>query len=125
MSEGFFGLPWLALAGIALVISALFTVFQVPKQTPNTTGLTHFALQWCHSIAWLLLALSFALRAAGSQWSDVADAVGLAGLGSYVGFRVAASRTRHVPRVRTGRFNRNRAARDSAASAPEMVQGWP
>ena len=107
MSEGFLGLPWLALAGIALVISALFTVIQVPKQTPNTTGLTHFALRWCHSLAWLLLAVSIVLRAVGSQWSGVADPVGRTGLLAYVAFLVAISLTRHVPRVRKGRFNRN------------------
>ncbi len=100
MSEGFLGLSWFALAGIALVISALFTVIQVPKQTPNTIGLTHFALRWCHSLAWLLLAVSFVLRGVGSDLSGVADPVGWTALAAYVAFLVAISRTRHVPRVR-------------------------
>ena len=107
MSEGLLGLPWLALAGIALVISAPFTVFQVPKQTPNTTGLTHFALRWCHSLAWLLLSVIFVLRDVGSDFSGLADPVGWTALAAYVAFLVAISRTRHVPRVRKGRFNRN------------------
>jgi len=38
MAAGFIGVSWLAWAGVAAVASALFTVIQIPKQTPHTTG---------------------------------------------------------------------------------------
>lgn len=35
MAAGFIGVSWLAWAGVAAVASALFTVIQIPKQTPT------------------------------------------------------------------------------------------
>ena len=46
MAAGFIGVSWLAWGGVAAVASALFTVIQIPKQTPHTAGLTHFVLRW-------------------------------------------------------------------------------
>ena len=41
MTEGFFGVSWFVWAGLAAVLSVLFTRLQIPKQTPHTVGLTH------------------------------------------------------------------------------------
>ena len=93
MAAGFIGVSWLGWAGVAAVCSALFTVIQIPKQTPHTTGLTHFVLRWAHSITWLLVALSFLIRGLAPNLSPLADAVGLMGLGAYIAFRRAISQT--------------------------------
>lgn len=93
MIKGFWGVPWLVWAGLAAVVGALFTVFQIPDQTPNTVGITHFVLRWFHAITWLLLALSFLLRALSPRLSGVANVVAFAGLAAYLGFWVAILRT--------------------------------
>ncbi|MBA3748305.1 MAG: hypothetical protein H0W96_12565 [Solirubrobacterales bacterium] len=94
MAAGFIGVSWLAWAGVAAVAALLFTVIQIPKQTPHTTGLTHFVLRWAHSITWLLLALSFLIRGLAPDLTTLADAVGLMGLGAYIAFRTAMTQTR-------------------------------
>jgi hypothetical protein len=93
VAAAFIGVSWLAWAGVAAVASALFTVIQIPKQTPHTTGLTHFVLRWAHSITWLLLAQSFLIHGLAPDLSTLADAVGLMGLGAYIAFRTAISQT--------------------------------
>ena len=35
MAAGFIGVSWLAWAGVAAVAATLFTVIQLPKQTPH------------------------------------------------------------------------------------------
>ena len=93
-------MSWLAWAGVAAVASALFTVVQIPKQTPHTTGLTYLILRWAHSITWLLLALSFLIRALAPDLPRLADAVGLTALGTYIAFRTAISQTGRRHRMR-------------------------
>ena len=88
------GVSWFVWAGLATLIAVVFTRV-VPKQTKSTSGATHFALRWCHSIAWALIALSFLLRAL-SDGSTAADTVGLAGLATYLAFVVATTRTRRL-----------------------------
>ena len=93
MSEGFGGVSWYVWAAVAGLIGALFTLLQIPKQTPHTVGLTHFALRWFHSIAWFLLSLSFLLRGLAVQPASLADTVGLTGLGTYIAFWIAYTRS--------------------------------
>ncbi|MDQ5874130.1 MAG: hypothetical protein M3526_01965 [Actinomycetota bacterium] len=93
MTEGFIGVSWFVWAGLACLLACMFTVFQIPKQTPQTTGFTYFVLRWFHSVTWLLVAISFLIRGLAPARSAIADAVGLAGLGAYIAFRLAASRT--------------------------------
>jgi len=100
VAAGFIGVSWLAWAGVAAVVSALFTVIQIPEQTPHTTGLTHFVLRWAHSITWLLLGLSFLIRGLAPDLSTLADAVGLTALGAYIAFRTAISKTGRRHRMR-------------------------
>ena len=58
-AERVFGIPWLALAGAALVVAAVY-VF-VPT-TGDSTGLYWFVLRWFHTIAWVFLALAALAR---------------------------------------------------------------
>ncbi len=99
MTEGFLGVSWFAWAGVAAVVGAVLTVVQIPKQTWQATGMTRVVLRWFHSIAWLLLALCFAVRGMAPGLSSLADAVGLAGLGTYIAFRRVMSRTSEPVRV--------------------------
>ena len=92
------GVSWFAWAAVAAVLAALFTVVQIPKQTPLTTGPIHVVLRWFHSATWLLLATSFLLRGLAPGRPRLADAVALAGLGTYVAFRRAMSRTGRLSR---------------------------
>ncbi len=94
MTDGFIGVSWFVWAGLAAALAAMFTVIQIPKQTSQTTGLTHIVLRWFHSVTWILLAMSFLLRGAAPRLSSLADVIGLAGLGSYITFRSAISRTK-------------------------------
>ena len=98
VAAGFLGASWLVWAGLAAVLSALFTVLQIPKQTPQTTGLTHFALRWFHAITWFLLALSFLIRALLPGQPTLADAVGVTALATYIAFRLAINRTSRLGR---------------------------
>ncbi|MDQ3848995.1 MAG: hypothetical protein M3296_00045 [Actinomycetota bacterium] len=99
-AAGFIGVSWLAWAAVAAVASALFTVIQIPRQTPHTTGPTHFILRWAHSITWLLLALSFLIRGLAPGLTGLADAVGLTALGAYIAFRTAIRQTSRRPDLR-------------------------
>ena len=94
MTTGLFGVPWLTWAGLAAALSALFTVVQIPSETPRTIGFTHLALRWFHSITWLLLALSFLLRGLAPTALASANLVAVAGLSTYVTFHIALSRAR-------------------------------
>lgn len=97
MIEGFLGVPWLVWAGLAAVVGAVFTVFQIPKQTPDTAGLTHFVLRWFHSITWFLLAVSFLLRGLSPDLAGIADVLAYVALGAYLGFWMAVLRTGRKP----------------------------
>lgn len=94
MISGLLDAPWFAWAGLAAALAAIFTVVQIPKQALHTTGFTHLALRWFHSITWLLLALSFSLRGVDSVPPALANLVGMAGLGTYITFHIALIRTR-------------------------------
>ncbi len=96
MADGFFGIPWFAWAGLAAVLGVLFTRFQIPKQTPQTVGLTHFALRWLHAMTWWLLAVSFLIRGLAPHQPGLADVVGYACLVAYVGFWSAFLRSRSL-----------------------------
>jgi hypothetical protein len=94
MTTELLDVPWLVWSGLAAVLAALFTVVQIPKQTPHTVGFTHLALRWFHSITWLLLALSFLLRGLAPTAPASANLVAVAGLSTYVTFHIALSRAR-------------------------------
>lgn len=55
---------WLLAAVVALIIAGVFAVF-VPRanQVNATEGLTFLIVRWGHSLVWVLLALSFLIRA--------------------------------------------------------------
>ncbi len=103
MAASFIGVSWFAWTGVAAVLAAAFTVIQIPKQTPRTTGLTHFVLRWFHAVTWLCLALSFLVRAVASDQAGVADAIGLLGLAAYIAFRVEINRTKRLLPKRAAR----------------------
>ena len=96
MTPGLFDVPWFLWSGLAAALAALFAVVQIPRQTPHTVGITHFALRWFHSVTWLLLALSFLLRGLASAPPALASLVGVAGLGTYNTFQIALNHSRRT-----------------------------
>ncbi len=58
-AERVFGIPWLALAGAAFVVAAVY-VF-VPT-AGDANGLRWFVLRWFHTIAWAFLTLAALAR---------------------------------------------------------------
>lgn len=68
MSSGLLNIPWLVWSALALVVALVF-VFFVPgaEKLKKVEGLPHFIARWFHSLVWLLLALSFAMRALSNE----------------------------------------------------------
>jgi hypothetical protein len=72
---------WNALGVLALIVAAVFAVF-VPsaKKVNALQGLTFIIVRWFHSLVWVLLAISFFMRAADNTIVNaLADPIGLAG----------------------------------------------
>lgn len=92
--EGLLGLPFAVWAGLlSLALAAVFTRLW-PRQAVGAAGWRYFLIRWGHAGVWLLLAVSFFLRAAGL--SGLADpAAAAAGL-TYLAF-LAATFTRRAP----------------------------
>lgn len=55
LAEKIWGIPWSALALVALGVMAVYLVLDT---TQGTTGLNWSILRWFHSLCWLLLALA-------------------------------------------------------------------
>jgi hypothetical protein len=68
MGDGFLNIPSLAWTALALVVAAVFVFFVSGAEKLNTAeGLTYFIARWFHSLVWLLLALSFVMRALSNE----------------------------------------------------------
>jgi hypothetical protein len=64
MSNGFLNLSWWAWSGLALLVALVFAAFvPAPERVYAASGFTFVVARWFHSLVWLLLSLSFALRA--------------------------------------------------------------
>ena len=87
--------PWVW-AGLCLAVAGVW-VFVVPRpQLTAATGWRRFLLRWGHTLVWLLLAVSFGLRAIG--WAGLADPVAAAGGLTYAAFLGALALGRGAPR---------------------------
>jgi len=64
MESDFLKLSWPVWGFLALIVSGIFAVF-VPRaeKVYAATGFQHFVARWFHSLVWLLLSISFFLRA--------------------------------------------------------------
>lgn len=78
------GIAWVVWAGLALLPAAAFAI--VAWQAPAAPGVRGFVRRWGHGLVWLLLAASFALRAAVPTASGAANAIALAAGGLYLAF---------------------------------------
>lgn len=79
MQTGFLNLPWLLWTSIALLLAILW-VFVGPhtKLTPART-FRYFIVRWGHTLTWLLLAVSFALRGLSPALNGPANLLAAAG----------------------------------------------
>lgn len=81
MNAGFLNISWFVWSGLSLGVALVFVGF-VPNadKIHATTGLQRVILRWFHSLTWLLLALSFAMRGIPNETLNTwANPVGLAG----------------------------------------------
>src|SRR2546421_7840707 len=65
VSAAFLGLPYLLWAGGCVVVALLFALIWPFKL--GLDGMTAIALRWLHPLVWLVLAVSFLVRGAGTQ----------------------------------------------------------
>jgi hypothetical protein len=92
MSSGPLGLPWLAWAGSAWAVAAVFT-FVVPRSA-GATGLQYVILRWFHALVWTLLGLSALLRELLPSNAQPADLVAQIALPVYLTYLVTFVRAR-------------------------------
>lgn len=55
LSETIFGIPWLVLACVALIVAAAYVVFDTSM---GNSGLRWVVLRWFHPLCWVLLTLA-------------------------------------------------------------------
>lgn len=60
LSETIFGIPWLVLAGVALIVAIAYVVFDTSM---GSTGLRWVILRWFHPLCWVLLTLAAIAKA--------------------------------------------------------------
>lgn len=87
-SETVFGVPWVAIAAVALAVAVLFVVIDT---SAGAEGWRYFVTRWFHSLCWVFLALGALARAKVTPL-PVDWAGALAGLGGliYLAFLVAS-----------------------------------
>ena len=76
-SETIFGIPWIALAVIAIVIAIVYVVIDTGV---GTEGLRWFVLRWFHPLCWLVLASAALARSKVTplpvDWAGPLGAIG-------------------------------------------------
>jgi len=89
---GFLNISWWVWGGLALIVGLVY-VFFVPKAelVHATQGINFIIVRWFHSLVWLLLAISFFMRAAElpTEWSN---SVAIFGGVFYLVYLIAFSR---------------------------------
>ena len=90
MIKGFLNLPWFAWAGLALIVSLIYSFIWPQNAGAAATGFRYFVLRWGHALTWVLLAISFGLRGVSPSLNGIANLVGLAGGLMYALFLVMA-----------------------------------
>jgi len=78
---GFLNISWWIWGALALAVAGVFVVFVPKAEKVNALqGLTFVIVRWFHSLVWLLLALSFFMRATENETLTAwANPVALAG----------------------------------------------
>ncbi len=79
MIKGFLNLPWLAWAGIALVVAVIYTFIWPKDRIADLTGFRFLVLRWAHALTWYLLAVNFLLRGLDPKFSGIANLVAASG----------------------------------------------
>jgi len=86
MIPGFLNLPWLAWAGLSLLVAIIYSFVWPKKVVTETTGLRYFIVRWGHALVWILLAINFVLRGISPSLNGAANFVAMAGGLMYVTF---------------------------------------
>jgi hypothetical protein len=76
-SETIFGVPWLVLAALALVVAGVYVAIDTGA---GADGLGWFVLRWFHPLCWLFLASAALARAKVTplpvEWAGTLGAIG-------------------------------------------------
>jgi hypothetical protein len=100
MIRGLLGLPWVAWAGLAFVVAAVFAF--VAPGSAGTTGPQRMVLRWFHPLSWVLLGSSALIRGFAADGArSVADPVAQLALVVYLAFLVTFVVTRRRRRAAT------------------------
>jgi hypothetical protein len=85
-SETIFGIPWIVLAAIALVVAVAYVVIDTAA---GASGLRWIALRWFHPLCWLFLATAALARSKATPLpADWAGAMGATGGLFYLAFAI-------------------------------------
>ena len=88
LAEKIWGIPWSALALVALGVMAVYLVLDTSQ---GATGISWFILRWFHSLCWLLLALAaFSMARVTPMPADWARPLAIAGGLTYAVFMVTS-----------------------------------
>lgn len=82
-AERLFGVPWIVLAAIALIVAVVYLFMQT---TGTATGWRWVMLRWGHSLCWLLLAAAALAKAGLGVPGAMAVPLGIAGGVVYAAF---------------------------------------
>lgn len=85
----FFGLPWMAWVAIALLVALIWAWYWPADRLHGSSpgSFRYIVLRWFHSLVWVLLAVSFLLRAIwGNAVAPIANITALGGLLVYLIF---------------------------------------
>lgn len=79
MIEGFLNLPWLAWAGLAFVVSVIYSFVWPKKAVGVHSGFRFFIVRWGHTLTWLLLTFNFVLRGISPALEGAANILAVLG----------------------------------------------
>jgi hypothetical protein len=88
MINGWLNLPWFVWAGIALIVTVIFSFAWPSKAATVPTGFRYFVIRWGHALTWFLLAVSFFLRGMGLELNGGSSFFALTGGAMYLLFLV-------------------------------------
>jgi len=88
MIKGFLNIPYFAWSALALILAGIFDHVWPRKAVTVTTGFRYFIIRYGHSLTWILLAISFALRGLGPDLNGGSSFCALAGGMMYLLFMV-------------------------------------
>ncbi len=77
-TKRFLNLPFIFWALLSMALAVLWVFVGPHTHMPEEPGFRHWMIRWGHATTWVLLALSFLLRAIAPRWTGLANALAVA-----------------------------------------------